>query len=266
VGEFTSASALHGRYNSFKGIPFAQPPVGNLRFRAPQRHAGWTGTLNARDHGSFCPSRGLFGINEDSINEDCLFINVYSPSLSGSQAVMVYVHGGAFDLGSGDSLIYGPDFLVNEGTIVVTFNYRLGILGFLSTNDGAAQGNYAMKDMVMALEWVRDNIAYFGGNPNRVTLFGQSAGSVAVSCGRVISVINLTFIISLLSGSPVAAIANEPRRKLMSRSVIECLFKLLLLPFLITKAFPTRDPSKRNWTFTMGLPTRASRNCSKTCR
>jgi len=94
---------------------------------------------------------------------------------------MVHVHGGAFDLGSGDSGIYGPDFMVAEGVVVVSFNYRLGILGQLSTGDGAAQGNYAMKDMVLALEWVRNNIALFGGNPNQVTVFGESAGGVAVS-------------------------------------------------------------------------------------
>lgn len=113
--------------------------------------------------------------------EDCLFLNVYSPSLSGNRAVMVWIHGGSFSGGSGDSWIYGPDFLVNDGVVVVTFNYRLGVLGFMGTGDGAAQGNYGMKDMVEALRWVRNNIAAFGGNPNQVTVFGESAGGVAVS-------------------------------------------------------------------------------------
>lgn len=96
-----------------------------------------------------------------------------------------WVHGGSFDSGSGNSWVYGPDFLVNENVVVVTINYRLGILGFLGTGDGAAQGNYGMKDMIEALRWVRTNIHHFGGNPNAVTIFGESAGSVAVSYAHV---------------------------------------------------------------------------------
>lgn len=94
---------------------------------------------------------------------------------------MVWVHGGSFDSGSGDSWVYGPDFFVNEGVVVVTMNYRLGAFGYLATGDGAAQGNYGLKDMVEALRWVRSNVARFGGNPNAVTIFGESAGGAAVS-------------------------------------------------------------------------------------
>lgn len=174
-----STGVLQPRYWAFKGIPYAEAPVGSLRFRAPVPHRGWTGVRDAAEHGEHCPHLGWFGLDVGGV-EDCLFLNVYSPSLTGSRPVMVWVHGGSFSSGSGDSWIYGPDFLVNEGAVVVTINYRLGALGFMSTGDGAAQGNYGLKDMVEALRWVRTNIAQFGGNPNQVTIFGESAGSVAV--------------------------------------------------------------------------------------
>jgi len=221
MGEWTSSGILQPRYNSFKGIPYATPPVGNLRFRAPQPHTGWTGTLNAQAHRPHCPSGGWFGIDEGELDEDCLFLNVYSPSLTGSRGVLVWIHGGSFDGGSGDSGIYGPDFLVAEGAVVVTINYRLGVLGMLSTGDGAAQGNYAMKDMVLALEWVRNNIANFGGNPNQVTVFGESAGSAAVSVANQSSnpFIDLFFVQPKI-GSLSDAIANEPRRKLIRANLI----------------------------------------------
>ncbi|CRK86762.1 CLUMA_CG000594, isoform A [Clunio marinus] len=174
-----STGLLQPNFFAFKGIPFAEPPVGNLRFRNPVPHRGWSGVLDGAEHRPICPSTGWFGL-EIGGEEDCLFLNVYTPSLSGNRAVMVWIHGGSFTGGSGDSWIYGPDFLVNDGVVVVTFNYRLGVLGFLATGDTAAQGNYAMKDMVEALRWVRNNIARFGGNPNAITVFGESAGGVAV--------------------------------------------------------------------------------------
>lgn len=175
-----STGILQPNYFAFKGVPYAEPPVGNLRFRNPVPHRGWSGVRDAAEHGEHCPHNGWFGLDVGG-TEDCLFLNVYSPSLTGSRAVMVWVHGGSFDSGSGDSWVYGPDHLVNAGVVVVTLNYRLGILGFMGTGDGAAQGNYGMKDMVEALRWVRSNIARFGGDPNAVTIFGESAGSVAVS-------------------------------------------------------------------------------------
>lgn len=172
-----STGVLQPNYFAFKGIPFAEAPVGPLRWRNPVPHRGWQGVLDAENHRGTCPSGTWLGLGGGG-EEDCLFLNVYTPTLTGNRAVMVWVHGGSFTTGSGD--LYGPDFLVNEGVIVVSFNYRIGALGFLSTGDGAAQGNYGMKDMVEALRWTRQNIAAFGGNPNQVTLFGQSAGGVAV--------------------------------------------------------------------------------------
>ena len=184
------ATSVDGHfYCSFKGVPYAQPPTGNLRFRPPRRHPGWEGVLHATEHGSECAqidfSRGAIRVG----SEDCLFANVYTrwlPFRRNSRRgrglpVMVFVHGGGFFFGRGDSDRHGPDYLMDEEVVLVTFNYRLGVFGFLTTHDAAAPGNYGMLDQVLLLEWVRDNIAAFGGDPQRVTVFGQSAGGASVS-------------------------------------------------------------------------------------
>ncbi|CRL03418.1 CLUMA_CG016445, isoform A [Clunio marinus] len=165
-------------YYSFKGIPYAEPPVGNLRFRNPVPVQSWSGVRNAYSHGSSCPNELVLGINGD---EDCLFLNVYTPDVSGTLPVMIWIHGGSFVYGSGDTIDYGPKYLMEEGVIVVTINYRLGALGFLNTGDKYAQGNYGLKDMTLAIKWVKDNIGAFGGDPQKITLFGQSVGSAAVN-------------------------------------------------------------------------------------
>lgn len=154
---------FQGKRNNgqISGIPYAEPPVGRLRFRNPVFTKGWSGVRDGSEHGSTCPASPLIGIGETRGNEDCLFLNVYTPNIVGSRAVMVYVHGGSFSGGNGDSFIYGPDFFVNEGVLLVTMNYRIGALGFLSTGDSAAQGNYGLKDIVMSLRWVRENIGGF---------------------------------------------------------------------------------------------------------
>lgn len=164
-------------YFSFKGIPYAAPPVGDLRFRGPVPHPGWEGVRQATQHGQVCP-QGSGGVVIG--DEDCLFLNIYTQDLIGSRPVMLFIHGGSFVTGSGNSDVYGPDYFVQEGVLLITINYRLGMLGHLNTGDRFAQGNYALKDMVEALRWVRDNIAGFGGNPNNVTIFGESAGAAAV--------------------------------------------------------------------------------------
>lgn len=117
------------------------------------------------------------GIN---FGEDCLTLNVYTKSLNQNLPVMVWLHGGGFYMGSGNDLIYGPDYFVDDGVIVVTINYRLGVLGFFSTNDNNAPGNYGLKDCVLALKWIQDNIVQFGGDPSRVTIYGESSGSAFV--------------------------------------------------------------------------------------
>lgn len=175
-GEILS-SGLFSNYYSFKGIPYAEPPVGDLRFRAPRRHSGWEGVRDGTVHGFNCPSSSPLS---GATNEDCLFLNVYSPNVIGRSAVMVWIHGGGFTGGSGDSFIYGPDHFMGEDVVVVTLNYRLGALGYLSTEDAHAPGNYGMKDIVLALQWLQQNILVFGGDPNNITIFGESAGGAAV--------------------------------------------------------------------------------------
>lgn len=134
---------------------------------------------DASHHGNHCPNEGIMGIGAGG-DEDCLFLNVYTKDVHGNFAVMFWIHGGAFVIGDGNSLVYGPDLLLREDVIVVTINYRLSSLGFLSTGDKHAQGNYGLKDIVAGLRWVKKNIASFGGNPEKITVFGQSAGSAAI--------------------------------------------------------------------------------------
>lgn len=179
-GQEERTSLFGDRYFSWKGIPYAEPPVGQRRFADPVRHNGWTGVRDARRHGNSCAMAGI--ILAQVGDEDCLFLNVYTQSIIDKRPVMVWIHGGAFIMGSGDDTMYGPDWFVTEDVVYVTLNYRLGILGFLSTGDRHAPGNYALKDMVMALRWVKNNIANFGGDPDNITIFGESAGSVAVHC------------------------------------------------------------------------------------
>ncbi|EZA55321.1 Venom carboxylesterase-6 [Ooceraea biroi] len=165
----------------FKGIPYAKPNVGRNKFQMPEPADNWEGTYDATYHRSSCP---YFCMLEQEMkgNEDCLYINVYTSVLDkeARKAVMVWFHGGSFNGGFGDDLFYGPDFLVEKNVVLVTLNYRLGPIGFLNTGDQNAPGNAGLKDQVMALKWVKDNIHYFGGCPNRVTIFGEDAGASSV--------------------------------------------------------------------------------------
>lgn len=171
-------NALVGNdYYMFMGIPYAAPPVGDLRFQDPIPHPGWNEIRNASAHGANCYNTQGIGATE---SEDCLFINVYTTNLTDNRPVMVFIHGGAFSSGSGDATMYGPDHFIKEDVILVTFNYRLGVFGYLNTNDENAQGNAGMKDQIQALRWVQKNIRNFGGDPERVTVFGQSSGAASV--------------------------------------------------------------------------------------
>ncbi|XP_071559330.1 esterase FE4 [Temnothorax nylanderi] len=168
-------------YYSFKGIPYAKPNVGLNKFQMPEPAESWEGTYDATYHRASCP---FFCMIEQDIvgEEDCLFLNVYTPVLNkdACKAVMVWFHGGNFNHGLGDDVFFGPDFLVEQDVVLVTLNYRLGAIGFLNTRDKSAPGNAGLKDQVMALKWVKDNIHYFGGCPNRVTIFGEDAGASSV--------------------------------------------------------------------------------------
>lgn len=163
---------------AFRGIPYGAPPVKELRFAAPQPAAGWDQVRRlSEDFGSACPQiASAFG--EASDNEDCLFLNVYRPAEPGDYPVMVWIHGGAFIYGSGGPA-YEPSRLVDEGVVVVTLNYRLGALGFLPHAD-LPTTNLGLQDQQLALQWVKDNIDAFDGDPNNVTIFGESAGGHSV--------------------------------------------------------------------------------------
>ena len=173
-------------FSAFEGIPYAVAPVGSLRFQPPKKVDVFYKPhepLKAIKCGSECPQ--LDRTSGDFIgSEDCLFLNVFSPEtkfLDGvKHPVMVWIHGGAFQFGSSDSNMFGPERLLEEDVVLVTLNYRLGPLGFLTTGDEAAPANIGLLDQRLALEWVRDNIAAFSGDPDRVTLFGESAGGISV--------------------------------------------------------------------------------------
>ncbi len=176
---------------SYKGIPYVAPPIGELRWRPPQPTEAWSGIYEADAFGPICPQRGsLFPplpIGETS--EDCLTLNVWAPAgeAEGSAPVMVWIHGGGYRRGLGSSPLYDGTKLAEQGVVVVTFNYRLGRLGFFTHPSlSIAQadellGNYGFMDQIAVLEWVQRNIGAFGGDPDNVTIFGESAGGGSVN-------------------------------------------------------------------------------------
>ncbi len=174
----------------FKGIPFAAPPVGKLRFQPPQKHAGWTGVREAKQFGKSCPQDVMLGMEVGPTGEDCLTLNVWTPASGSDTAkrpVMVWIHGGGFMGGSGSQEMYEASNLARKGgLVVVTINYRVGAFGFMDLTgvmgrEFPCTANAGLLDQISALEWVRDNIARFGGDPSNVTIFGESAGGMSVS-------------------------------------------------------------------------------------
>ncbi|HEX3139840.1 MAG TPA: carboxylesterase family protein [Rhizobacter sp.] len=183
----TLEGALHGSgsMKQFLGIPYAAPPVGELRWKAPAPPAPWSGTRSATSYGHHCPQKATSPLSSYGTaggQEDCLYLNVFTPTTSGPHPVMVWIHGGAFLYGRG--LGYTPVRLTAQGVVVVTINYRLGSLGFLAhpaLNDAQGHsGNYGVMDQTAALQWVKNNIHNFGGDPGNVTIAGQSAGAASV--------------------------------------------------------------------------------------
>ncbi|XP_033183614.1 juvenile hormone esterase-like [Bombus vancouverensis nearcticus] len=172
------------KYSSFKGIPYAKPPLGDLRFKPPVPKEPWKGVLNAFEEGNMCPQSD-YVTSVFSGHEDCLYLNVYTREMifKGKvrlRPVMVWLYGGGYMSGHCNSSLYGPDFFMEEDVVLVTFNYRLSVLGFLALNHPNATGNAGLKDQQLAFQWVQSNIAAFGGDPEQVTIFGESAGSTSI--------------------------------------------------------------------------------------
>ena len=192
----TTAGPIEGVAGSegqrvFKGIPYAAPPVGTLRWKAPQPLTPWTAVRKADTFGAQCHQPPVFGdiVFDRPASEDCLFLNVWTPAATASAKlpVMVWIHGGGYQAGASHEPRHDGTALARKGVVLVTLNYRLGVFGFfahpaLSKEDPkGSSGNYGLMDMTAALRWVRDNAAAFGGDPGNVTIFGESAGSFAVS-------------------------------------------------------------------------------------
>jgi para-nitrobenzyl esterase len=192
-GQLRGTTSVDGVVRSFKGVPYAKPPIGELRWRAPQPPVAWDGVRDARQFGprSVQPSRlptsiQYFGPEPQS--EDCLYLNVWTAAGSHEERrpVMVWIHGGAYYIGSASQPIFDGEALARKGVVVVTVNYRLGRLGFLAHPELSAEsehgvsGNYGLLDLIAALRWVQQNIAAFGGDPGCVTIFGQSVGATTV--------------------------------------------------------------------------------------
>ena len=187
---FPNATGSFKSVSKFLGVPFASPPIGELRFKAPQPPKEWKPIVRpAKKHGDICLETGQYAkffealykyfLPDPVYSEDCLYLDVYTPNVSLSLPVMVYIHGGGYQLGT--TVMHPSDILALQGVVVVLIQYRLGPFGFLTTGDSAAPGNFGMLDQVEALKWIKENIENFGGNPSKVTIFGVSAGGTSVS-------------------------------------------------------------------------------------
>ncbi|MDQ8185169.1 carboxylesterase family protein [Pelagicoccus sp. SDUM812002] len=169
----------------YRGVPFAAPPVGDLRWKAPQPAASWEGVRQATD---FAPDP-MQGDGQGNVSEDCLYLNIWSPAKSSDEQlpVLVWIYGGGFAFGSTSTPVHNGEHLARKGVILVSVNYRVGSLGFLAhpelsaESDNGVSGNYGLLDQIAGLEWIQNNITAFGGDPDKVTIFGESAGGISVS-------------------------------------------------------------------------------------
>lgn len=207
---------------SFKGIPFGEPPIGGLRWKPPQPVKNWQGVRKADKFGPRCMQRSIFGdmnFRSDGMGEDCLYLNVWTPAKSANEKlpVLVYFFGGGFVAGDGSEGRYDGESMAKKGIVAITVNYRLGVFGFMAhpeltkESPHRASGNYGLFDQHVALKWVQRNIAAFGGNPKRVTIAGESAGSIAVSA-QMASPLSKNLIAGAIgeSGSILGALSAIP--------------------------------------------------------
>ena len=180
----------HDGVESWRGVPYAAPPVGDLRWRPPGEPKPWTEVRDAQEYGPVCPQAPAKTMSDapdgGRSSEDCLTLNVHRPvGEDTGLPVMVWLHGGGFAFGAGSQVLYNSPELVRRGVVLVTLNYRLGALGFMAhpalQEDGERIGNFALLDTIAALQWVQDNIGEFGGDAAKITIFGESAGGIAVN-------------------------------------------------------------------------------------
>ncbi|HZS05525.1 MAG TPA: carboxylesterase/lipase family protein [Blastocatellia bacterium] len=221
-GVVEGAAEQGSAIRTFKGIPFAQPPVGDLRWKPPQPARDWQGVRKADRFGPRCLQRPIFGdmnFRSNGMSEDCLYLNVWAPARSGNGRlpVLVYFFGGGFMAGDGSEPRYDGEGMARKGIVAVTVNYRLSVFGFFAhpelTKESPrhASGNYALLDQNAALRWVQQNIAAFGGDPKKVTIAGESAGSIAVSA-QMASPLSKDLIAGAIgeSGSIISALSAVP--------------------------------------------------------
>lgn len=205
---------------SFKGIPFAAPPVGNLRWKEPQPAKNWQGVLKADHFGPRAMQPPIFNdmmFRSDGMSEDCLYLNVWTSSVSGKLPVLVYFYGGGFVAGDGSEPRYEGENMATKGIVALTVNYRLGLFGLFSHPELTAEsphrasGNYGLMDQSAALNWVKKNIAAFGGDPDKITIAGESAGSISVSA-QMVSPLSKNLIAGAIgeSGSLLGALPPVP--------------------------------------------------------
>jgi para-nitrobenzyl esterase len=234
----TEAGRIEGKFEGgvfvFKGVPYAAPPVEELRWMPPEPVAAWEGVKPALSFGDIAPQvvgssvlgPGIAGTQ----SEDCLYLNVWSPGLDGkSRPVMVWIHGGVFNLGSGSMPMYhGGRLAAKNDVVVVTINYRLGMLGFLNLKAATggripATGNEGLLDQMAALEWVRRNIASFGGDPGNVTVFGESAGGMSIGCMLAMPGIKMSFDKAILQSGVGATAVSLEQGASVGREALEVL-------------------------------------------
>ncbi|KAJ6643819.1 Esterase B1, partial [Pseudolycoriella hygida] len=240
-------SAVGDQFFSFRGIPYAKPPIGELRFKDPQLPDSWTHPIDATEAGHAAPALNMFTKGVVG-NENCLILNVYTR-----------------EYGDGSEMIYGPDYLLSKDIVYVSMNYRLGVLGFLSIEDPSAQvpGNAGIKDQSMALQWVRKNIHAFGGNSKNITVFGESAGAGSVHLHMLSDLSKGLFDKAIVqSGSALASWCNNPNKNWAERvakklgwdgvggatELVNFLRKVDVEKLILAQEFRT-DEEKRDWVF-----------------
>ncbi|XP_055892358.1 cholinesterase 1-like [Biomphalaria glabrata] len=221
---------LDGSIKVFWGIPFAKPPVGPGRFKPPEKVANWSIPVNATQRPNACwqnidssfnrsPKVEMWNPNT-KMSEDCLYLNVWLPNTTGVKPILVWIYGGGFFSGSSALDVYDGSVLAKKNNvIVVSFNYRVGALGFLYTGDAECPGNVGLLDQVMALQWIKENVLNMGGDPNTITLFGESAGAVSVGFHLMSNLSrNLFNNAIMMSGSPIVDWGIKTREDALNRT------------------------------------------------